>query len=190
MSEKKGRGSKLNRTQVVTVRLDPKLRYFTEIAARRQRRTVSGFIEWAIEEGMKNIILHEDSENNVHDLSISNEPNRLYDVDESERFARLAILYPQLLNHDEQVLWKIINNSHLMLMGKPHANPSNDWNWALLQDFVFPILYKNWELFVDIAEGREERSKIPDFREDVENFAETIHLYSEHSPENDSDSSK
>ena len=40
-------GSKLNRTETVTIRLDPKLRYLTELAARKQRRTVSSFIEWA-----------------------------------------------------------------------------------------------------------------------------------------------
>jgi hypothetical protein len=41
------------------VRLDPKLRYLAELAARKQRRTVSSFIEWTIEEALKNIYLHD-----------------------------------------------------------------------------------------------------------------------------------
>ena len=41
----KGGGAKLSRSETVTVRLDPKLRYLAELGARSQRRTVSSFIE-------------------------------------------------------------------------------------------------------------------------------------------------
>lgn len=45
--------TKLNRTETVTARLDPKLNYLCELASRAQRRTKSSFIEWAIQEALK-----------------------------------------------------------------------------------------------------------------------------------------
>lgn len=40
--------SKLNRSETVTVRFDPRLNYLCDLAARAQRRTKSSFIEWAV----------------------------------------------------------------------------------------------------------------------------------------------
>jgi hypothetical protein len=54
---KKGGGSKLFRTELVSVRIDPKLRFAVELAARKQRRTASSFVEWAIEEAIKRLPL-------------------------------------------------------------------------------------------------------------------------------------
>ena len=55
-----GGGGKLNRSETVTIRLDPKLRYLTELAARKHRRTVSSFIEWAIESMLDKVVLREE----------------------------------------------------------------------------------------------------------------------------------
>ena len=104
---KKGGGSKLNRTQMVTLRLDPRLRYLTDLAARTQRRTTSGFIEWAIEEAIDNLELRYDSVNDEK-YTLGSESYWLWDVDEADRFVKLAGRYTNLLTHDEQILWKII----------------------------------------------------------------------------------
>jgi hypothetical protein len=100
-SKRKGGGGKLTRTETVTVRLDPKLRYLAELAARKQRRTVSSFIEWAVEESMKHTYL--DSNASIDDMAGS-----LWDVDEPDRFAKLAFAHEFMLTHEEQVLWKLI----------------------------------------------------------------------------------
>ena len=52
LGEVKAGGGKLARSEVVTVRLDPRLRYLANLVARKQRRTLSSFIEWAIEESL------------------------------------------------------------------------------------------------------------------------------------------
>ena len=44
----------------VTVRLDPKLKYLADLAARKPRRPLSGFIEWAGEQSLARVILEED----------------------------------------------------------------------------------------------------------------------------------
>lgn len=45
--------TKLNRSETVTVRLDPRLNYLAELAGRAQRRTKSSFIEWAVQQAIK-----------------------------------------------------------------------------------------------------------------------------------------
>ena len=45
------------RSVTVTFRLDPRTRYLAEIAARKQRRSLSSFIEWAIHETLGKVTL-------------------------------------------------------------------------------------------------------------------------------------
>ena len=94
-------GSKLQRSETVTLRLDPKLRYLADIGARAQRRTVSSFIEWAIENVLNKVILKGNAD--LQGFSYI-----LWDPTEADRFAKLAIYFPEFLTYDEQVLWKLI----------------------------------------------------------------------------------
>ena len=59
-ADKRKGGSKLARSETVTVRLDPKLRYLAELAARKQRRSLSSYIEWAVEDSLSRVPLRED----------------------------------------------------------------------------------------------------------------------------------
>ncbi len=52
----KGGGGKRGRVHGLTVRLDPRLRYLADIAARKQRRTLASFIEWAIEQSLEDLV--------------------------------------------------------------------------------------------------------------------------------------
>lgn len=159
MAEKKtSAGSKLSRSQTVTVRFDPKLKYLADLAARKQRRTVSSFIEWAVEEALDKIVMEEDMN---YQTTLSDIRNELWDVDEAERFGRLAVKYPELLTHDEQVLWKLISDSNLPLMAKSQGSPSGSWLSNELITIFYPELRNNWQLFNDIAAGREDISKLP-----------------------------
>ena len=81
------------------MRLDPELLcYLAELAARKQRRTLSSFIEWAIQQNLKNTYL-ELVEGSDEILSIASEASDLWDVDEPDRFVKLAIRYPQMLTN-------------------------------------------------------------------------------------------
>lgn len=111
MSKKEPRkesGGKLTRSETVTVRLDPKLRYLADLAARKQRRTLSSFIEWAIEDSLGRVeLVHRWDYGNEHILTIKDETETLWDVDEADRLCKLAVAYPDLLTHEEQRLWKL-----------------------------------------------------------------------------------
>src|SRR4051812_37525690 len=81
--KRKGGGGKLSRSETVTVRLDPKLRYLAELAARRHRRTLSSYIEWAIEDSLTRVVLQEGTGfNGDHNTTIQEESSLLWDVDE------------------------------------------------------------------------------------------------------------
>jgi hypothetical protein len=149
-TKRRGGGGKLSRSETVTVRLDPKLRYLAELAARKQRRTLSSFIEWAIEESLKSIKLNENDE---RDRSIALEGADLWDVDEPDRFARLAYFHPHMLTHDEQVLWKLIQE--------------NSFFWRrnrkgyLRSDLIFDRLRKHWAALCSVARGTADKAILP-----------------------------
>lgn len=103
---KKG-GGKLVRTETVTVRLDPKLRYLAELAARKQRRTLSSFIEWAIEQSLESVSLKDVKNGEPSDLSMI--ADSLWSVGPPERLLKLALKCPELLNYKEQRMWKLID---------------------------------------------------------------------------------
>jgi len=114
--KRKRSGGKLSRSEVITVRLDPKLRFAAELASRKHRRTLSSFIEWAIGEALDNVVL--DSESQV---TVRQALKDIWDPDEADRFVMLAAKYPELLNHEEERLWKCIRSyQHVWMLRKQY----------------------------------------------------------------------
>ncbi|RZI43212.1 hypothetical protein EGT07_10235 [Herbaspirillum sp. HC18] len=171
---RKAGGAKTSRSETVTVRLDPKTRYLAEIAARKQYKTLSSFMEWAVAKSFDSIVLHhiyhtDDHENDEEVITLSDLAPKLWDVDPAERFVRLAILEPHLLTHDEQILWKNIRDSGLLKPALLHRRADGtfferekpDWNW--LEHVGFPLLRDHWETFENISTGQLNRSQLPKF---------------------------
>jgi hypothetical protein len=148
------RGGKLSRSETVTVRLDPRLRYLAELAARKQRRTLSSFIEWTIEEILGTVYMSDDV------LTLASQASLLWDVDEADRFAKLALTYPDLLLHEEQVLWKLIReNGHLW---KGHYDGNKRWVWQVREEnLIFERLRESWEAFKSVAYAGGSKKKLP-----------------------------
>lgn len=162
--KRKGGGGKLARSETVTVRLDPKLRYLAELAARKQRRTVSSFIEWAVEESLSHVNLREESGDSRDDyqraISIAGMADGLWDIDEADRLAKLALQFPELLNHEEQVLWKLVRENGLVWRGRYDAQ--DEWTWKVEHgSLIFGRLREHWEKFKAVAEGEADRSTLP-----------------------------
>lgn len=159
---RKGGGAKLSRSETVTVRLDPKLRYLAELAARKQRRTLSSFIEWAIEDVVGRVFLYDGSGYNGDDSrSIGDEVIYLWDVDESDRFAKLAIRYPELLTHEEQIIWKLIKENGYFWYGN-WSGVNGAFQWKIKEDsLIFDRLREHWDTFKKVALGEEPKSALP-----------------------------
>lgn len=158
---RKGGGGKLSRSETVTVRLDPKLRYLAELAARLHRRTLSSYVEWAIEASLGNNILKPDS--NGQGASIKDDAEYLWDVDEADRFAKLALRYPHLLSHEEQVRWKLIRENGAMWFGH-FSRKSKEWTWEVEEySLHFPKLREHWPTFCAVADGSMSQDKLPNW---------------------------
>lgn len=157
-------GGKLSRSETVTVRLDPKLRYLAELAARLHRRTLSSYVEWAIKASLDTeVVRPTNTPSNVGtDHTIGNEAEYLWDVDDADRFAKLALRYSHLLTHDEQVLWKLIRECGYLWRGSYGPPPAQEWKWRVVEDsFLFDRLRDKWELFGAVANGDKPASDLP-----------------------------
>ena len=84
---------KKGKTENLTVRFEPKLRYLATLAARQQHRSLSAFVEWAVQEQLKTV---EVSGKLLLDLD-------LWDVDEEDRTTLLVKNARCLINYDEEV---------------------------------------------------------------------------------------
>ena len=157
--KKKGGGGKLSRSETVTVRLDPKLRFAAELAARKQRRTLSSFIEWAVEESIHNVILAEPSHINEPPETAYTAIERVWDVDEADRFAKFALNYPNLLTHNEEILWKLICENGCLWKGRPE---NGEWTWEISQgSLIFKRLREYWDTFKKVATGEMDKGQLP-----------------------------
>jgi hypothetical protein len=160
-ARRRGGGSKLARSETVTVRLDPKLRYLAELASRKQRRTLSSFIEWAIEESLKGIHF-QGSRDDEFGASAASVAAELWDVDEPDRFAKLALHYPDMLTHEEQVLWKLVRENGYFWKG--HYD-TGTWKWRVAPTSLnFERLREHWAIVNAVARGDADVSALPSWQ--------------------------
>ena len=103
--KRKGGGGKLSRTEVVGLRMDPRLRYMAELGARKQRRTLSSFIEWAVEDVLSRISL-----GTAGLMTIWDESQVLWDPHPAIRYFALAGEHPELLTFSEQKIEGVLDD--------------------------------------------------------------------------------
>ena len=142
VAKKKGAGGSLTRSQVVTVRLDPKLKFAAELAARKQRRTISSFIEWAVEEAVTRIHVKEN-------VNINEVMNQVWDVEDADRFVKLALNFPELLTYEEERLWKVITEYRPFWQG----DYGGEYGGINLESAHFEVIRNNWETLQKIIAG-------------------------------------
>jgi hypothetical protein len=159
----KRRGSTLNRSETVTVRLDPKLNYLCELAARSQRRTKSSLIEAAVVDALR-WVRADPRRTDPPSESIAELSEALWHVDEVSRLCRLAAFAPNLMTYDEQRIWSVMSKSSFFWSG--------DWRELDLvtlyfhydidpQNLVLPRVEEHWDLIKRIAEGLASASDLP-----------------------------
>lgn len=158
--KRKAGGGKLSRSETVTVRLDPKLRYLAELAARKQRRTLSSFVEWAVQDCLERERLSESWGDNPG-VSIADEASQLWDVDDADRFAKLALHHPEMLTHEEQIRWKLVRENGYLWRGK-YEGTTREWTWRVDESrLIFARLREHWDVFCAVAKGEADKEKLP-----------------------------
>jgi hypothetical protein len=111
MSERK-RKPKIGspRTEVFAMRLDPQLKYLGELAARKQRRSLANFVEWAIEQALSTVSLNALRESGSQTVTVADKAAELWSPDEATRLVNLATRYPDLLSYEERLIWDVVCN--------------------------------------------------------------------------------
>lgn len=160
MPRPKRDGGTPKRSEVVTVRLDPKLKYLAELAARKHRRPLSSFIEWAVEQSLSEVVLDE-SANYPISVAAAERSHNLWDLDEPDRIVRLALNFPDLLTHEEQVLWKLVRENGYVWKGRYEGTPE-EWRWYVRESsIIWDRLRQHWADFCDVARGTKAPSELP-----------------------------
>jgi predicted transcriptional regulator len=149
------------RSEVVTVRLDPRLKYLAEIAARKQRRTLSGYIEWAVEQSLDRVQLREGADSG-YGVTVADAQNMydLWDVDEAVRVLRLALHFPELLTYDEQLVWRLIRDNGYVWKGR--YSKSGEWEWSTDSDsLIWDRARSHWDIFKQVAADQLTKDNLP-----------------------------
>ncbi len=161
--KRQGSGQQLFRTKTVGVRLDPQLKYAAELAARTQRRSLSSFIEWAVQEAIDRVSVKGGGQTAKEIMPL------VWDVSPSTRLVKLAIYFAGLLTYDEQVLWHLIREHPALWRGsrgkhgtklavsfavwKETVVEGESPEKALENHFRFDLLEEHFETFEKVAKG-------------------------------------
>jgi hypothetical protein len=150
------------RSEIVTVRFDPKLKYLSELAARKQRRPLSSYIEWAVERSLAEVQLKEDWNGEKITVNDAERIHQLWDLDEPDRIIRLALYFPDLLTHDEQIVWKLVRENGNIWKGRFSGSPDLEWRWEVKPEtIIWQRLREYWPDFKAVAQGTQSASTLP-----------------------------
>jgi hypothetical protein len=154
-------GGRLNRSQTVTVRLDPRLNYLCELGARVQRRTKSSFIEWAIDRAIDQVVLVPGSPFG-EEAKIGEMADTLWHVREHERLIALATHGPHLMTMEEQEIWAVICEHGHFWRGRWKDNEHvATWTWEARPDkLIHERVAESWEQILQVATEEAEAAEV------------------------------
>lgn len=169
------KGAKTSRSETVSIRLDPELRYMAEIGARIQRRSLSSFIEWAVSRSLNEIEFTQnfDRDGEPYPVFLQKIRKELWDVDEPDRFVKLAFRNPSLLNHEEQIVWKLVRECGWFWDGW-FGNDGIYHYETKEESFHFSRLREWWDRVKSIAQGDSGKEILPKVEQTESSKSEDI----------------
>lgn len=159
----KGSGSKLGRTETVSIRLDPRLNYLCELAARSQRRTKSSFIEATLAEQIQRQVINKWRDVDPGDPdTFGHRADVLWHVRESQRLVSLGIIAPELMTFEEQQIWALIEENGFFWRGRWQGDV---WRFDVDLDSINrERIDEHWEDLLAVARGEKSRETLPNIR--------------------------
>ncbi|MHC6224031.1 hypothetical protein ACYU03_04525 [Pseudomonas sp. X10] len=135
------------KTEALTLRLDPKVRFLIDLLARQKRQSITGVIESAIETYATNFHIEadlwseEDGEEKTQLVSMYKLSKELYTTDDSFRFMMLVWHCPRLLSYEELRLKETIYSSEFFWDEYPESvKPTEDIHTDLLREHWVSLL--------------------------------------------------
>jgi hypothetical protein len=136
------------RGEPLSVRIDPKTRYGLELLSRLQRRSVTGVVEWAIAEALRNSTI---ADAGGRELTVEAALSDAWSVNELERLISLWESYTHLLTFDEERLVMVLLKT-AALWHDANRRKYSLFRWAEVQPA--------WESLKPIAEAAAERTTV------------------------------
>jgi len=128
------------KSEIVTLRLDPKTKFGLELLSRKQYRTLSSVVEWAINDALRN------EEEGIGDL------DAIWDIDDADRLIKLALYKPNLLNYEEQVIWKTVRENAYFWRGAFDKN--DEWAWTCtIHSVLYDRVREYYPKIISVAKG-------------------------------------
>lgn len=171
-AREKGGGGRLARSETVTIRLDPRLNYLCEIAARVQRRTKSSFIEAAIDDAIHRVPLQPRNSGD-YNPTVGDRADDLWNVREHERLVALAFEAPHLMTMFEQEVWAVICEHGPFWRCKLGSDGSGKevWSWECEPGrLVTERIAECWNAIVAVAEGEASGEDLPSYERERNSF--------------------
>ncbi|MCH8952874.1 MAG: hypothetical protein IID49_12225 [Proteobacteria bacterium] len=159
-------GAKLNRSETVSIRLDPRLNYLCELAARSQRRTKSSFIESTIVEKIDSMIVNTWRDINS-EPTLGARAGYLWHVRDYERLISLGLAAPHLMTYEEQEVWAVICENGYFWRGR-WVGGGDPKRWQFDRDEKSvnrERIAEHWETIQRIAQGEEDKDELPQVRD-------------------------
>jgi len=105
---KKSKAGTTAKSDVITVRLSPKLKYGLDLLARKQHRPLSSVVTWAIEQAIN------DPESGLYKnmskgLTVAKPKQMLevlWDIDPADRLVKRAIHWPEIMTYEDELVVK------------------------------------------------------------------------------------
>jgi hypothetical protein len=103
----------------------------------------------------------EEDFNNTVSVADAERTHHLWDLDEADRIVRLAMTYPDLLTHEEQMVWKLIRENGSLWKGKFVGDPPQ-WTCQIQESSILlDRLRENWSIILAVANGSRPRTDLP-----------------------------
>lgn len=171
--KKEGAGGRLNRSEIVQARLNPKIRFAADLVSRYERQTLSSLIESSLDLYLTTCKIGINIKNSYEKLSVKEAVELLWSPDEAIRFIKIASSLSELLTNQEADLWLFILDTqyfwaHYNLkvidpktkLIKYRMEPLYDHPEGVTEGIIIEHLQEYWDA-IQTEEGRK-MVKIPD----------------------------
>jgi predicted transcriptional regulator len=124
------------KTEALSIRIDPRLRFGLELVARNQRRSVTGVVEWAIESYLNE---QQIDRLNQHSQTFADVTRQAWSDNEVERLANLGTQFPELMTYEESRMWRVISQTTILWNDRQKLRMDADivlHQWAKLRPLL------------------------------------------------------
>jgi hypothetical protein len=130
VKEREGKG----KTQPLSIRVDPQIKYGLELLSRAQHRPITGVVEWCILEGFRREKIRDFS---GEEKTVEHVLGELAAAGELERLLITGFIYPTLLSFEERRIYRVLLETPQFWKDQGHTHTLNS--------FLINIVLPHWE---------------------------------------------